>query len=767
MKRRATIGIGAAVAVLAAGGGVAVLTWPSGPGSGGSTVAAGVTVLPPEPNAEPPRITTALHTLDVASPAGVPQRDTDRFSLLGVTWADPADKPSGTVQVRTRGVATGRWSGWQSLSIGDTAPDGAEAAAPGRRGATDPLWVGDSDGVATRIQGQAGGLPAGLRLDLIDPGREPGGSGGGMVLEEDPTGAPSASTSVSPSASPSSEGTPSESPSTGVPSSSAPSSLPPATLPSSSVPSPSRTTAAATTATTTPPATASTPAPVPTSTVPVKAQFPAYVSRKQWSADETIVGPVSVAPEVKALWVHHTVHTANSNDYSCADSAAIVRSIQIYDVKSNGWSDLGYNYMLDKCGTLFEGRRGGVETPVVGAHTVGFNTGYAAVAVLGDYRSAPSNDAIETTIAQLAAARLGKYGYNPTSSVTVVAGVTNGKWKQGDKVTVPRLAGHSDMDATLCPGANLYTRLPAIRAKSQLMVTGLTLKSVTGGYAGGAWYVRNTATLTWTMATAAAEVARIEVQVDGRKVSTLAGTARSASPAITPGRHTVTVLAVHTSGSTARVGATVYGDPTAPTLTTPAVNLRTGAYSTASVPVAVGFTARDNLTVASITVSKPRAAVLAGTVSGWATTVKPGGRLTYTVTARDVAGNTRTASANRAVVLLAETKAKKTGTWTNRSAASYVGGRALTANKKNAKLTYTFTGRSAALLFARGPRTGKAYVYLDGKKVATLDTKSGSTTYRQALWVKALTAKKHTVMIVVAGTGGRPAVVSDGLAYVS
>ncbi|WIM93684.1 N-acetylmuramoyl-L-alanine amidase [Actinoplanes oblitus] len=746
MNRKLAIGVGAAVAVLAAGGGVAVLTWPSTPGNG--TALAGVSVLPPEPGAEPPRIKTALHTVDVAGPAGVPQRATEHFSLLGVTWADPADKPAGTIQVKTRSVATGKWSGWQSLEVGDGGPDGAEAAAGARRGGTEPLWVGDSDGLATRIQGQGKGLPAGLRVDLIDPGRDTGGKGGGMVLAEgesaSPTPEPSGSVSTEPSPKPSDPpSSPSSSPSSATPGTAS------ATPSASSVPAPSSAT------------------PVPTSTAPIKAQFPAYVSRKGWSADETIVGPINVATEVKALWVHHTVHTQDANAYTCDQSAAIVRGIQIYDVRSNGWSDLGYNYMVDKCGTLFEGRRGGVEAPVVGAHTIGFNTGYAAVAVLGDYRTATSNDAIETTIAQLAAARLGKYGYNPSSTATFVAGSTNSKFRQGATVTVPRLSGHRDMDATVCPGDNLYSRLPAIRAKSQQMVTGMALRSVTGGgYAAGAYYVRDSATLTWTVATAAADLAGITVSVDGRTVSTLDGAARSVKLTVAPGRHSVTVLAAHRSGSTARVSTTLYGDPTAPTLTAPAVSLRTGTYSATSAPVTVGFTARDNLRLAAVTVSRPRSATLSGTASSWATTAKPGARVGYTLTARDVAGNARAASATQSVLYLAETKATRTGTWAGRTSGSYLGGKALTASRKNAKLTYTFTGRSAALLFSRGPRTGKAYVYLDGRKVATVDTRSGSAGHRQALWVKALASKKHTVVIVVAGTSGRPAVVSDGLAYV-
>jgi hypothetical protein len=132
-----------------------------------------------------------------------------------------------------------------------------------------------------------------------------------------------------------------------------------------------------------------------------------------------------------------------------------------------------------------------------------------------------------------------------------------------------------------------------------------------------------------------------------------------------------------------------------------------------------------------------------------------------------VPGNTRTVSVVRKANLLAESKASRSGSWTTKSSGSYLSGKALSATKKNAKLTYTFTGRSAALLFSRGSKTGKAYVYLDGKKVATIDTKSTRTLYRQALYVKSLTAKKHTIAVVVVGTSGRPTVVSDGLAYIS
>ncbi|MEV6303617.1 N-acetylmuramoyl-L-alanine amidase [Actinoplanes sp. NPDC051861] len=771
MQRRWAIGIGTAVAVLAAGGGVAALTLSSGSDTG--SAASGITVLPPDPNAEPPRIETELHTVDIAGTGGsadLPQRDTKKFSLLGLTWADPKDAPKGTVEVRTRSVATGEWSGWQALEKSDIGPDGAEAAADKRRGGTEPLWVGPSDGVAARIAGSGAALPSGLRLDLIDPGAESGepveetkggGTGGGTGGgEPDPSATvpDPAATTTDPAPTETTEPEPTgTTPAATTPATTDPTTTAPTTAPTTTAP----TTAPTTTAPTTAPTTVT---PVPTSTVPVKAQFPAYFTRYSWGADERIRGNIEIANEVKLLWVHHT---ATTNDYDCSESAAIVRSIYSYHVKSNGWSDIGYNYLLDKCGRLFEGRWGGVENPVIGAHTQGFNTNYAAISVIGNFESAKSNTAVETMIAQVAAARLGKYNYNPTSSVTVTAGVANGKFKAGQSVTLPRVSGHRDADATACPGANLYSRLAAIRTVSQEMVTGMTLQSVTGGgYSAGAWYVKNRAQLTWSMSTASEKVAQFEVQVDGATVTTLPGTARTVAVTLAPGRHTVAVRAVHTSGSTARVTATIWGDVTPPGYNTASsVVLRTGTVNATAVPVTFGFSATDNAKLAGYTISRPRAGSAAATAKSWATTVRPGATV-YTVTAKDVAGNARATSLTRTVVLSAESAATKTGSWTKKTGSGYLGGKALSATAKNRKLTWKFTGRSASLIFSRTTKSGKVAIYLDGKKVNTIDLKASRNAHRQAVWTRTLGYGKHTVAIVVLGTSGRPTVISDGLAYV-
>ena len=120
---------------------------------------------------------------------------------------------------------------------------------------------------------------------------------------------------------------------------------------------------------------------------------PPIVPRLGWSANEKIrrAAP-KYAPALQLAIVHHT---AGSNSYRPSQSAAIVRAIEIYHVLGNGWNDIGYNFLVDKYGQIFEGRYGGIERNVVGAHAQGFNTGSVGVALLGTYTSkAPSRAAL-------------------------------------------------------------------------------------------------------------------------------------------------------------------------------------------------------------------------------------------------------------------------------------------------------------------------------------------------------------------------------------
>ncbi|MFF5958949.1 N-acetylmuramoyl-L-alanine amidase [Streptomyces luteogriseus] len=194
---------------------------------------------------------------------------------------------------------------------------------------------------------------------------------------------------------------------------------------------------------------------------PLAAERPAMTSRSAWGADESLVkDPPTYTGDTKAVFVHHT---AGTNDYTCSESASIVRGVFLYHVQSNGWNDIGYHFLVDKCGTVFEGRAGGVDKPVLGAHTYGFNTATSSVSVLGDYSTAATNAAVRASVAKVAAWKLGLYGIDPTGTTVLTSGADNGKYKLGQKVTFHRISGHRDGYPTECPGQHLYDDLPEIR----------------------------------------------------------------------------------------------------------------------------------------------------------------------------------------------------------------------------------------------------------------------------------------------------------------
>ncbi|MFJ4241963.1 N-acetylmuramoyl-L-alanine amidase [Streptomyces iakyrus] len=191
------------------------------------------------------------------------------------------------------------------------------------------------------------------------------------------------------------------------------------------------------------------------------AERPVVTSRSAWGADESLVkDPPTYTGDTQAMFVHHT---AGTNDYACSASASIVRGVFLYHVQSNGWNDIGYHFLVDKCGTVFEGRAGGIDKPVLGAHAYGFNTATSSVSVLGDYSTAVTNAAVRESVAKVAAWKLGLYGIDPTGTVVLTSGADNGKYKLGQKGTFHRISGHRDGYPTACPGQNLYDDLPEIR----------------------------------------------------------------------------------------------------------------------------------------------------------------------------------------------------------------------------------------------------------------------------------------------------------------
>src|SRR5204862_3601201 len=151
-----------------------------------------------------------------------------------------------------------------------------------------------------------------------------------------------------------------------------------------------------------------------------RAGSPPIIPRSAWGADETIRrAPPRYADSVRFALVHHT---AGTNSYTRMQSPAIVRGIEVYHVKGNGWNDIGYNFLVDKYGQVFEGRYGGVDRNVIGAHAEGFNTGSVGVAVLGTYASAAPPPVAQTALADLLAWRLDVAHVDPLSTVTAISG---------------------------------------------------------------------------------------------------------------------------------------------------------------------------------------------------------------------------------------------------------------------------------------------------------------------------------------------------------
>jgi hypothetical protein len=189
---------------------------------------------------------------------------------------------------------------------------------------------------------------------------------------------------------------------------------------------------------------------------------PPYVTRAQWGARGC---PPRSAPdygEVRTVHVHHTV---SLNDYTPAESPAIVLAICRYHRNSNGWNDIGYNALVDKYGTLFEGRAGGLDQPVIGAQAQGFNSVSAGISNIGDHTSLPQTPEALAAMAGYIRWKLAIHGQPLAGRVTVTSsGGSASKYGAGARVTLERVIGHRDTGRTACPGAALYAQLPELRA---------------------------------------------------------------------------------------------------------------------------------------------------------------------------------------------------------------------------------------------------------------------------------------------------------------
>ena len=202
-------------------------------------------------------------------------------------------------------------------------------------------------------------------------------------------------------------------------------------------------------------------------TVPTGAPRPLLGSRKAWGADETWrTSDPRYNKTIKQVHVHHT---ATGNDYRRRDVPGLIRGMYRYHTANLGWSDIGYNFLVDRFGRTWVGRAGGPGRRVRGAHTLGFNNTSTGVAVIGNFEGQPPNDEIVTAIVHLAAWKLDRNDREPDGTI-VVRSRGSDLYPDGERVRLPVIDGHRDTNQTACPGVDLYDLLPRIRHRTQRRV---------------------------------------------------------------------------------------------------------------------------------------------------------------------------------------------------------------------------------------------------------------------------------------------------------
>jgi hypothetical protein len=195
------------------------------------------------------------------------------------------------------------------------------------------------------------------------------------------------------------------------------------------------------------------------------APIPRLRLRRDWGAKERwrTSDPVYL-DKIKQAHVHHT---AGNNRYGRDDVPGILRSMYWYHTKTLGWSDLGYNFLVDRFGRIWVGRAGGFRKRVRGAHTLGFNHASVGVAYLGNTERARPNERAKGALVRLIAWKLDRDGRAPGARKIRVYSKGSDRFPRGTLVLLPAVLGHSRTNQTACPGERLYEFMPRLRERAQ------------------------------------------------------------------------------------------------------------------------------------------------------------------------------------------------------------------------------------------------------------------------------------------------------------
>jgi hypothetical protein len=350
---------------------------------------------------EPPAAKSATKKKLAALSAPTPVHG---YATVGVTWKPGTDLAEDQISVDVRTRKGSSWSGWTRVAYHDEhGPDAGTAEASKVRPGTDALVIGDVDEVQMRTETVRGQAPADLELAVIDPGT-------GKVTKE------------------------------------------PAAIDTSKLSAPDSRNA---TQPDSPAGSASSASVGDASLMALKVSAkPQIYSRAPWGANEALRDKSSLRyGTIETGFIHHTV---NANNYSADQVPALIRGIYAYHTQSRGWSDIGYNFLVDRFGRIWEGRYGGVDKPVVGAHTLGYNEYSFAMSAIGNFDIAQPPQAVLDAYARLFAWKL---------SLSNIRADANHLWVKDRYLQA--INGHRDVGQTACPGKYLYAKIPSIRTATQ------------------------------------------------------------------------------------------------------------------------------------------------------------------------------------------------------------------------------------------------------------------------------------------------------------
>ena len=367
----------------------------------------------------------------------------DDFLIAGFTWiGGESDVPPDGVHIYLRVRQDGQWSPWYLNEPSDAGRDDGV----GRAG-TDELVTGGADAVQASVVGDASALPADLTLALVPDhasGERDLGAADGWAVGAEPTGlaadepadgraaAPGDETAVSAVAAVQSDRRDDRG-SAGAPAGASAARLP-SVIPAAETDDPSA----------------------------------LVTTREEWGANPAYLNWRPNYVPADHVIVHHT---AGTNDYTPEQSPSIVRGIYYYHAVVLGWGDIGYNFLVDKYGQVFEGRYGTLDsdpgTMVVGGHAYGANTGTMGISMMGNYSSTDPSEIQIERVGQMAGWFLGRAGVVDAYGSSRFTFRATQKYRRGQTIDLDVISAHRDVGYTTCPGDAGYSMMDPIRSAAQ------------------------------------------------------------------------------------------------------------------------------------------------------------------------------------------------------------------------------------------------------------------------------------------------------------